>query len=285
MIKASRIKQLARDSGFGFVRLWLSSVAILAVALPLSVSALTSISQGFSATEAIALGSIVSLKNNTSDQVIAASTSNVDNLYGVAINDGSSLLTLSNGQANQVQVATSGIVSVLVSDINGDIVQGDQITASPIKGVGMKATSNTKVVGIAQGTPISNGSNSTDYTDAQGKKQPLILGEVPVLVSAAYYFKTPEKTLIPSAIQNMANALAGKTVNAAPILVSAAIFLVTLIVVVSIIYAMIRSSIISVGRNPMSQSAVYRDVIQLSALVLGILAVALISIYVILTRF
>jgi len=48
---------------------------------------------------------------------------------------------------------------------------------------------------------------------------------------------------------------------------------------------MIRSGIISVGRNPMSQSAIYRDIIQLSVLVLGILTVAIISIYVILTRF
>jgi hypothetical protein len=83
----------------------------------------------------------------------------------------------------------------------------------------------------------------------------------------------------------VANALAGKTVNTTPIIISAVIFIVTLAVVVSIIYSMIRSSIISVGRNPMSQSAVYRDVIQLSALVLGILAVSVISIYFILTRF
>jgi hypothetical protein len=58
-----------------------------------------------------------------------------------------------------------------------------------------------------------------------------------------------------------------------------------LVVVVSIIYAMIRSSIISVGRNPMSQAAVYRDVLQMSALVVGIIGVATVSIYLVLTRF
>jgi len=47
---------------------------------------------------------------------------------------------------------------------------------------------------------------------------------------------------------------------------------------------MIRSSIISVGRNPMSQSAVHRDLIQLSALVLGILAVGFTALYLVLTR-
>lgn len=265
-------------------QLFLMSVLALSLIVPLTASALASISQGFTSTETLPLGSIVSLENNTSDQVIAASTSNVDNIYGVVINNGSTPLSLSNGQANQVQIITNGIAPVLVSNINGDIVQGDQITASPIKGVGMKATTNTKVVGIAQGTP-RNSSENQFYTDDEGTKRTIILGEVSVSVSASYFFKQPEKTIIPTSVQSMANALAGKTVNTVPILISAAIFIVTLIVVVSIIYSMIRSSIISVGRNPMSQSAIYRDVIQLSALVLGILAVSLVSIYIILTRF
>jgi hypothetical protein len=91
--------------------------------------------------------------------------------------------------------------------------------------------------------------------------------------------------VIPLAIQNIANALAGKTVNPLPILVSMAIFLITLIIVVTLIYTMIHGSIISVGRNPMSQAAIYRNLIQLSALVVVILAVAIIAISFILTRF
>jgi len=260
------------------------SILTLSLVVPLSAHAIASLSQGYTATDTLAIGSIVSLENNTSDKVIASATSNVDSILGVVINDGSTPLSLSNGQDNQVQVITSGMAPVLVSDINGEIVQGDQITASPIKGVGMKATTNTKVVGIAQGTP-RNSSEKQSYTDNEGNKRSLVLGEVSVLVNASYFFKQPEKTIIPSSVQSMANALAGKTVNTVPILISAAIFIVTLIVVVSIIYSMIRSSIISVGRNPMSQSAIYRDVIQLSALVLGILAVSLVSIYIILTRF
>lgn len=286
IIRASHIRHAVLSYSSGLLCLLLVlGFTFFALTTPPSASALTSISQGFSTSDELPLGSIVSLKSNSSDQVVAASTSNVSGIYGVVITDGSALLTLTNGQPNQVMVATSGIASVLVSDINGVVTQGDQITASPIKGVGMKATSSTKVVGIAQGTPTNSIDNQHSYTDDQGNKQSLVLGEVPILVSATYFFKQPEKTIIPSAIQNIANALAGKTVNTVPILISAAIFIITLIVVVSIIFSMIRNSIISVGRNPMSQSAIYRDVIQLSALVLGILAVALISIYIILTRF
>ncbi|MDB5187247.1 MAG: rane protein of unknown function [Candidatus Saccharibacteria bacterium] len=282
---ASHIRRATKHRVLHSVRHWVVAASLIILALPITVSAMTSLSQGFTADDALPLGAIVSLKNNTTDQVIASTANNADSIFGVVINDGSSLLTLSNGEENQVQVATSGMVSVLVSDINGEISQGDPITASPIKGVGMKATSNAKIVGIAQGKPANSDDRQQTYTDSTGKKQPLILGEVPVLINVSYYYKQPDKTLIPLAIQNIANTLAGKTVNSVPIIISAAIFIITLAVVVSIIYSMIRSSIISVGRNPMSQSAVYRDVIQLSALVLGILAVALIAIYIILTRF
>lgn len=278
-IKASQ----TRHAYIRFAPLLLAFLVIISLFIPLTANALTTITQSYTTSDQLSLGSIVSLQTNTPDQVVAATTNNVDSILGVVINNGSSILTLSNGKENQVQVATSEMASVLVSDINGVIVAGDQITASPVKGVGMKATGNTKVIGIAQNAPT--GSNATQYyTDSKGVKQPVTLGEVPILVNVSYFFKEPEKTLIPSALQNIANALAGKPVSTLPIVISAAIFLVTMIVAVSIVYSMIRSSIISVGRNPMSQSAIYRDLIQLSALVLAILTVGMISIYLVLTR-
>lgn len=263
-----------------------SVVIMLAVLSPTVVSALAPISQEFLADKSIALGSIVSLDKDSSENVSATNTSNANAIIGVVINGDSSPLTLSSDQANQVQVATSGVVPVLVSDINGPISLGDEITASPIDGVGMKATDNAKVVGIAQGD-LASSSNHTQqtYTDKQGQKHTILLGQVSVLVDVSYYFKQPDKSVIPPAIQNIANALAGKTVNPLPILVSMAIFLITLIVVVTLIYTMIHGSIISVGRNPMSQAAIYRNLIQLSALVVVILAVAVIAISIILTRF
>jgi hypothetical protein len=264
----------------------LVSGVVLLIAAVSSVHALTPISQSYETPDKLSLGSIVSLKNNTTDAVVAAASSNVESLLGVAINADSTPLSLSNGGANQVQVTTAGVAPVLVSDINGLIKQGDHITASPISGIGMKATTNIRIVGIAQGdlSSTTGGTTKQKYTDAQGKEQTITIGEVPVMVNVAYYFKEPEKTVVPGALQNLANALAGKEVSTTPIIISSAIFIIMLVVVVSIIYAMIRSSIISVGRNPMSQSAIYRDLIQLSALVLAILAVGLIAIYMILTR-
>lgn len=261
----------------------LAGIALFVVALPAAVSATTSISRGYAADKKLPMGAMVSLQKDSTDKVELSASSNVANLLGVVINPESSLLSFSNDAKVQVQVATNGTVPILASDINGMISRGDHITASPIAGAGMKATGNVRVVGIAQ-DDLKKTAREQKYKDKDGKEQKVMIGEVPVLVNVAYFFKEPEKTVIPTALQNLANALAGKTVSTTPILVSAAIFIVTIIIVASLIYSMIRSSIISIGRNPMSQSAVYRNLIQLSALVIVILAVGFAAIYMVLTR-
>lgn len=250
-----------------------------------AASALTTISQGYFTQDKLSLGSIVSLKKDTSDQVTASTNQTSDGMLGIVINNGNSLLTLTSGKGNQIQVATSGTAQVLVSDINGSISEGDHITASPIAGVGMKATDNSKIIGIAQAGLSDSQSSEVSYTNKSGQKNSVKVGQVPVIINVSFFYKQPNKTLIPAAIQNVANAFAGKNVSTLPILISLGIFIITLIVVVSIVYSMIHSSIISVGRNPMSQTAIYRGIVQLSALVVAIIGACLVSIYMVLTKF
>jgi hypothetical protein len=259
-----------------------AAVVITSIALGFPARAATPISEGYNTTTKLSVGSVVSLKENTADTVEPATINNGENILGVVINTENSLLAVTNGGENQAQVATNGTAPVLVSDINGDINKGDHITASQIAGVGMKATGNVRIVGIALAKMTD--ATKQSYKDKSGAEKSVNVGSVPLQIGVAYFFKEPEKTIIPSAIQNVANALAGRQVSALPILIGAGIFLVTIIVVVSIIYSMIKSSIISIGRNPMSQSAVYRDLIQMSALVLGILSIGMVSIYLVLTR-
>ncbi len=262
---------------------WLIMSALVVLCLPVAVSALTAITEGYTFKDNRPVeGSLVSLEKDTTDTVISASSDSVDNLFGVVVHGDSSLLSVSNGTDTQVQVTTSGNVPVLVSDINGAIRRGDHVTASPIPGVGMKATANVRIIGIAQGE-LKETKKQT-VTSKDGSKKEVVIGQVPLLVNVSYFFQEPEKTIVPASIQNVANSLAGREVSTLPIIISAGIFILTLIVVVSVLYSMIRNSIISVGRNPMSQSAVYRDLVQMSALVLAILAASVISIYFVLTR-
>jgi hypothetical protein len=259
-------------------------VFLAALTLPLTVKAATLLSQSYSADKALPVGSIVSLEKGSTDHVTASSAKNSNYILGVVVNANNSQLSISSGKTNQVNVAADGIQQVLISDINGKTEVGDSVTASPIEGVGMKATASVKVIGVAQDSFPNNTASEASYKDSKGEHK-VKVGEIPISVNVAYYYKQPEKSIIPQSIQNLANALAGKKVNPLPIIISMGIFIVTMIVVVSIVYSMIHSSIISVGRNPMSQAAVYRNVIQLSVLVVVILGVAVGAIFLVLTKF
>lgn len=285
-----RVLKIQRVGGAGYAGLKRLQFYLFALVLAgflslgAAASAVTLISQGYSSDGTLPVGSVVSLKKDSVDTVTTATTENSSNIIGVVITSGNSQVSISSDQKNQVQVATNGVEQVLVSNINGDISQGDQITASPISGVGMRASGSAKVVGVAQDKFPNSTASETSYKDKNKQEHKVKIGQVAVLVNVTYFYKQPDKTIIPASIQNIANALAGKTVNSLPIIISIGIFIVTLIVVVSIIYSMIHSSIISVGRNPMSQAAVYRNVIQLSVLIVVILSVSIVAIYMILRK-
>ncbi len=260
--------------------IYLLGLFVVLVGVTIPALAVTPVSQSYLTDKTIPLGSLVALDGDSADKVIPADPDSVKNLIGVTIND-STPLVLTSGNSNSALVATSGIAPTLVSNLNGEIELGDQITASPIAGVGMKATTNTKVVGVAQ-SQVS--SKKTETVNVNGKDEEIEIGEIRLLVSVGYHYQEPEKTLIPLALQNIANAMAGKKVDPLPIIISLIIFIVTMIIVISLVYSIVRSSIISVGRNPLAQSAVYRNAIQMSVLVLAIIAVATIAIYLVLTK-
>ncbi len=242
------------------------------------------ISLSYRTKDQLSPGAIISLNQNQ-DGVEAASIKNVGNIFGVVVVPNQSLLTFKSNAAGEVQVATTGINEAIVSNLNGDIKAGDQITASPLPGVGMKATENVKVVGTAQvALADSPGKRKQEITDGDGKKRTIEVGTVPVALNVAYFFKEPTKTVVPTALQNVANSVAGRQVQPLPIIICLVIFIVAMIAISSLVYAAIRGSIISVGRNPLSQAAVYRSLLQISVLILAILGGAVTAIYLILTR-
>lgn len=263
----------------------LLSLASLITVLSLSGlthATVTHLSESYTSEEQLPLSAIVSLKDNADDQVVAANTGNVDKMLGVVIDRSDASMSVSGGKANEVQIAKTGTLQVLVSNINGIVEQGDYITASPINGVGMRATGSTKVIGVAQNN-LTNGV-AQQVTNADGTQQTVSVGTIAVLVSVSGYIDKSENSFIPRPVQEVANTLAGRTVSPLPILLSLGVFLVTLIIVTVIIYSMVRNGIISVGRNPLSSGAIYKNVVQLSVLVIGLLVGAGILIYFILTR-
>ncbi len=218
----------------------------------------SSIAQGFKSQDAnIAATSLVAIKRGNTNTVELSSIESADRLVGVV---GAKPLIELSGGAGSVQVVTSGLTSAIVSDINGGIVNGDKITTSPIEGVGMKATQSTVVVGIAQGDLNSVSIEEQTITTKDGKEQTVKVGILPVQVGVAYYtIGSGSKSFVPNALQEVVNSIAGRNVSPIRVLVAGLILMLLFVSVTVLLYSAIRSGLISIGRNPLSEGAVRKS--------------------------
>ena len=267
-------------------------VALLAgavmVAAVLSHGALASLSQGYNSSATVAAGSLVSL-DTKAGSVVVADLTNVDRLFGVVVPPNSASLSL-GGSGNQVQVVTTGSATVLVSTEGGKIAVGDMIAVSSIGGVGEKAPAGKhRIIGTAQADFDGSGSGTAKQTikDSAGATHEVTIGQIPVVIAVADYTTNAggQDYQLPAWLQNFSNQLAGgKAVAPIRIIIAGLILLVTLVTVTVLLYAAVRNSIISIGRNPLSRGAVFRGLFVVIGIVLALLAAAGGAMYLVITR-
>jgi len=226
-------------------------------------------------------GSIVSLQEDSPNDVELSNTERVSQIVGIVADK--PLVEFSDGNST-VSVVTSGVTEALVSDINGTIKTGDKITASPINGIGMKATEPMLIVGTAQGELGDTDTAERTINDRDGKPRTVHIGRIPVQVNVTFYTATSgAQNYIPAFLQDTANALAGKDVSPVRVLASLLLAVLALVSVSILLYSSVRSSLISIGRNPLSQTAIHKGLLEVGAIILGILLIAFVAIYLLLT--
>lgn len=225
----------------------------------------------------IVAGALVSLKSD-SHSVELAATDTVDRLVGVV--DQKPLVVIS-GSTQESQIVLSGTTSVLVSDINGSVKAGDKITASPIAGVGMRTTTDARVVGAAQTDFDLSKAKTQSVADVQGKPHDLHVGYVQLQVGLANY-QAPGSNFLPPFVQNIANSVAGKQVSLIRVVFATVLLLFSFVSIAILISSSIRSAMISLGRNPLAASNIRKSLYQVGGVTLVVLAATLVASYLIL---
>lgn len=253
------------------------------VAVPaLAADDTAAISQGFKTEGEVTPGAIVSFTDKSKNGAVkAANIDSADRLAGVVARK--PLVELSGG-TQQTQVVISGTVLALVSTINGSVSYGDKIAASPISGVGMKATESGLIVGtVAQDFSAAQQVTERKVRDRKGVEQTVKIGLLPVQVNVSYY-RAPDddQTILPAFLQQFVNAVAGRPVGLMRALIALALLVTGFGAATVLIYASVRSSIISIGRNPLSAPAVHRSLFEVGAMSGGILLVMVIAVYLVL---
>ncbi|MGH7192347.1 MAG: hypothetical protein ACREJM_02300, partial [Candidatus Saccharimonadales bacterium] len=251
IITVMRIGGYLRLSAAGFV------VTMLALSLSPAAASSANISHSYHASTAIKDGSLVSLDSRRSDYVVPSNVDNGSQLLGIAVAEKDSLIAV-DSMSGAIQVATTGVASAFVSTLNGDINVGDAVGVSPFNGVGMKAEPGSRVIGLAQ-TAFNGGTQGATtekVTDKSGHDRTVKLGYV--RVNIAISTEAAASAGNSNGLQKAVKALTGRTIPTQRIILSIAVAIVALLALITLVYASIYGSIVSIGRNPLAKYAVFR---------------------------
>lgn len=257
-------------------------VGLLATYSPILAQEFT---QGFATDEQLLRGAVVSRVANDDTRVESANQESNDRLYGVVVRSNETAVVLTSDTSGVI-VATSGKYEVLVSNIGGEIENGDYLTTSPIRGIAMKANSQQdKTVGQALQTFNTTDNNQILTTrvvqSTNGTERTVAIGRVLVDMDVrnnplAFGVQAPEVLI------KIGEAIAGGPVAITRIWGALGVMLLSFATGSVIFYAGVRTSIIAIGRNPLSKASVLRGFLQVTAISLSIFIIGGFAVYLIL---
>ena len=256
-------------------------VGLLVGGIGLVTAASANISHSYAGAKDITTGSLVSLDSKIDNFVEPANLTTANKLVGIAVAIEDSLVAIDSAD-NKIQIATSGVVNALVSDVNGTVKTGDQIAVSPFNGVGMKAEPGSRIVGLAQTTLGGNGTKAMpkEVTDKNGKKQIINVGFVRVSIAIGSVPRAADEAK-QNVLQRIAKSLTGHYVSTTRLVISSIIAIIALLALVTLIYTSVYGTIVAVGRNPLAKSSIFRALWSVMGLVVITSFVAIATIYLI----
>jgi hypothetical protein len=261
--------------------------ALLSIAIVFSLSAAVSavtLTQNFRASEQLAKGTIISLDKQAS-AVTRSNGKNITNMYGVVVESGDISFFTQAEHQNDATVSNSGVVLTLVSNATGDIEVGDPITVNGIAGIGQKATVSGRILGVAQSAFSDKSPNAKQFeVDQNGSKKNIKVGLIPVRISVSDYTTSTSALDLKdeqnrNKIEQIADSLAGKIVKPIALIISGLILISGVFISTFLITSSSYASMVSIGRNPLSEKKIIRSLIGLIALSIGIFCASLLLSY------
>ena len=230
------------------------------------VASAQSVTQGYKSDTLLQNGMIVGLDPKDVTKVEPINSGQYNLLHGVVVNPSSSIILVGNNSTN-VYVSTSGRVSVMVNDQNGNINPGDYVALSSVSGIGDKAIVTDPLV-LGKSVSAFNATDSAQQIgtvtvkDSTGKTSSLHIGYVTIDIAIGKNPLIVTDNSLPSVLSRASNLVAGKIVSPVRVYVSILILAITAFVSGSLIYGGVRSSMISIGRNPLSKKVITRSLTQ-----------------------
>lgn len=277
-------KMTAHKYLYGFITV--AIVAILSLLLYLPTAA-QSVSQAYATDGNVQKGMIVMIDPKNSKKVQPLSNKKDVAMQGVAVAANDTVVSLgSEVDLTQVYVASTGKYQALISTQNGPIKVGDLISISSLDGIGMKADEGQNTIlgkAISAFDGKSYASSTTALKTSAGTKEVAIgLVNIDISISRNPLASSVDGPPVPQFLRTASNAVSGKPVSTVRLYVSLAILLLTIFLASNVLYGGIRSSIISIGRNPLAKKSIIRGLVQVITVGLIVLVIGLFSVYLLL---
>lgn len=246
------------------------------------VASASAISQGYMTSDkSIKPGVVVSLKsdgNEPDPYVEKATEDNIGKIIGVATTVGGSTITLGSSDQN-VFVESGGSVKAYVSDINGPVRQGDQLTISALSGIMGLSDKNSKIIlGVALENFPATGAQAYEIESSEGAKS-VNIAQISVNLDSK---SKVDSSNVDSSLERFGKSVSGKEVSEVRVVIALVVFLLVLIVEGGILYGSFSSAIGSLGRNPLAEKIIKKQLIQVVFVALSVLILGLVAIYLIL---
>ncbi len=266
----------------------LTAVAVLIITAIFTPAAAQEFTQGYSSDEQLIRGSIVAIDENDPNKVLMINDEKIEDVFGIVVRANDSALTLTSDRTG-VFVATSGRYEVLISDINGPIETGDDLTLSSIKGVGMLADADhVTLIGTALepfnlSNPETMVLSEVTATDASGTEVEIAIGRILVEVVVKPNPNARRVQQVPQFLASIAETITGNSdVSAFRIYSALAVLVLASAIAGSLLYSAVRNSIVSIGRNPLSKKSVLAGLAQVVVVGVIIFLSGLVAVYLIL---
>jgi hypothetical protein len=230
---------------------------------------------GYSAGKPVQPGMVVAIDKAAAGSVKPAPASDSNQIFGIAIDPSDAPIALV-GRNSRVFVATTGTYPVLVSAQVGAIQKGDYISMSAIDGIAGKAHAGQKLIlGRAQ----SSFDGKTNVVSSSGGVN---LGRIFVSVAIAKNPITSRDPTLPEPLRKIADSIGNRSVPVIRVYTALLIFLASLGAAIAILWSGVRSSMISLGRNPLSRHAIFSGMYKVVITGIVVFVIGLAGVYLLL---
>lgn len=261
-------------------------MCLIAPAAASRAASAQAVSQAYQTSGPVQKGMIVMIDPGDSAKVKPLTVQRESSMLGVVVAANDTVLSLGSDQnVSQVYVAAKGKYEVLVSNENGDIRPGDLVSVSSLDGIGMRADDERMVIvgrALKAFDGDTQGTSKAELTTA-GKKRQVSIAPIELDISVSHNpLASAKGTSVPSFLQKTADTIAGRPVSALRVYTSAVVLAAVLIITSSLLFSGVRTSLASLGRNPLARTAILRGLLQVIIISLIIFSFGLFAIYLLL---